>query len=260
MAEKLAKANQSIEKALQIIEIMADSREPMRLQDIAQQSGIPASTCLRMLTTLKNGGYVLQDRVSLRYSLSLKFAQIGSQVKRRINLQGIAHPYLTELAIKCRESSCIAIQQEMEVVYIDVEDGPDNMLQILQRIGKRAPMHCTGVGKVMLTDYDDAAIDSYIARKGLPQVTEHTLTTREALVEELARIRQQGYAIDNEECELGARCIATGIRDYTGNIVAGLSVSGPISRMSFERIEEIRPILLGIAADLSGQLSYHKAL
>ena len=79
-------------------------------------------------------------------------------------------------------------------------------------------------------------------------------------MEELARIRQQGYAIDNEECELAPRCIATGIRDYTGNIVAGLSVSGPISRMSFERIEEIRPILLGIAADLSGQLSYHKAL
>ena len=150
MTAKLSKLNQSVEKVLQIIEIMAHERQPMRLQDVAAGCGMPASTVLRMLNTLLVYGYVNQDPHSLRYSLSLKFAQIGSRVCEQVSLRDIVHPLLAELSRECREASCLAIEEDMEVVYTDVVDGPDSMLKIMQRIGKRAPMHSTGIGKLLL--------------------------------------------------------------------------------------------------------------
>ena len=181
MTAKLSKLNQSVEKVLQIIEIMAHERQPMRLQDVAAGCGMPASTVLRMLNTLLVYGYVNQDPHSLRYSLSLKFAQIGSRVCEQVSLRDIAHPLLAELSRECREASCLAIEEDMEVVYTDVVDGPDSMLKIMQRIGKRAPMHSTGIGKLLLLNYSEEQLDEYIAAKGLPALTPNTLVTKQAL-------------------------------------------------------------------------------
>ncbi|WP_251447926.1 IclR family transcriptional regulator [Vermiculatibacterium agrestimuris] len=256
MPAKLSKLNQSVEKSLQIIEILAKERSPMRLQDIAAACGMPASTVLRMLNTLLVYGYINQDPVSLQYSLSLKFAQIGSVVCETVSLRDIAHPFLVKLSRSCSESSCLAVEENMEVVYTDVQDGPDNMLKIMQRIGKRAPMHATGIGKLLLLNYDNKAIDRYIKEKGLPVLSPNTLTTKKALLEELERIRKQGYAMDNEECELGARCVAAPIRDYTGRIVAGISVSGPLSRLPMTDIEKVAPLVVETAEDISKLLAY----
>ncbi len=167
MTAKLSKLNQSVEKVLQIIEIMAHERQPMRLQDVAAGCGMPASTVLRMLNTLLVYGYVNQDPHSLRYSLSLKFAQIGSRVCEQVSLRDIAHPLLAELSRECREASCLAIEEDMEVVYTDVVDGPDSMLKIMQRIGKRAPMHSTGIGKLLLLETVSYAESSMCRRKTL---------------------------------------------------------------------------------------------
>lgn len=256
MAEKLAKPNQSVEKTFQIIEIMSEASAPMRLQDLAECCEMPASTVLRMLNTLARCGYVSQNSDSLRYSLTLKFAQIGSRVCAQNNLRDVAHPFLLQLSRRCRESCCLAIEEDMEMVYTDVRDGPDSMLKIMQRIGKRAPMHSTGVGKLLLLNYTEAQLDAYIASKGLPALTKHTLTTKEALMAKLAEIRSQGYAMDDEECELGARCVAAPIRDYTGRIVAGLSVSGPVSRMTKERIQSIIPVVTELASKISQQMGF----
>ena len=256
MPAKLSKLNQSVEKVLQIVEIMAHERQPMRLQDVAAKCDMPASTVLRMLNTLLVYGYVNQDPHSLRYSLSLKFAQIGSRVCEQVSLRDIAHPLLVELSQACQESSCLAVEQERELVYTDVQDGPDSMLKIMQRIGKRAPMHSTGIGKLLLLNYTDQQLDEYIAEKGLPSLTPNTMTTKQALVDKLAEIRRQDYALDDEECELGARCVAAPIRDYTGRIVAGVSVSGPVSRLTMERIAEIVPVVKGTADQISKALAY----
>ena len=137
MPAKLSKLNQSVEKALQIIEIMMKEPEAMRLQDIALKAEMPPSTALRMINTLLVYGYVNQDPDTLRYSLSLKFAQVGSAVSSRFSLSKIAHPLLVELSQRCQESCCLAVEENMELIYTDVVDGPDNMLRIMQRIGKR---------------------------------------------------------------------------------------------------------------------------
>ncbi|MDL2273120.1 IclR family transcriptional regulator [Oscillospiraceae bacterium OttesenSCG-928-G22] len=236
---KLAKLNQSVEKVFQIIEIMASEGEPMRLQDIAQKSGLPAPTALRLINTLVTYGYALQDESTLRYSLSLKFAQIGGLVSSQISVRDIARPYVIELSRTCRESACLAIEQGMEVVYIDVVYGPDDMLKIMQRIGKRAPMHCTGIGKMFLTNYTKKQLFEYASEKGLPPITPNTITDVGELDRELALVRERGYAVDNEECELGARCVSAGITDYSGKVILGISVSGPAARMTPERVEEL---------------------
>jgi len=258
VSDKLAKTNQSVEKVFQIIEIMAQSREPLRLQDISQKVEMPASTTLRLINTLVNNGYAYQDPSTLRYSLSLKFMHIGSLVSSQLTIRDISHPYLVELSKKCKESVCIAIEQDMEAIYLDVIDGPDGMLRITQRIGKRAPIHSTGVGKLMLLNYDSNQLDYMINVKGLPALTPHTITTKKELLAELERIKIQGYALDNEECELGARCISAGIKDYTGSIVAAISISGPVTRMSMDYIEIIKNTVIGTAKKISELLAYNE--
>lgn len=256
MLQKSAKLNQSVEKVLQIIETMAQSREPLRLQDISMKVKMPSSTTLRLINTLMNCGYANQDPNTLRYTLSLKFMEIGSLVSSQLNIRDIAHPYLVELSKKCKESVCLAIEQNMEVVYIDVIDGPDGMLKITQRIGKIAPIHSTGVGKLMLLNYDSSQIEHMIKTKGMAALTPNTITTKQGLLIELEKIRNQGYALDNEECELGARCLSVGIKDYTGKIVAGISVSGPVTRMSMSYIEEIKDIVMNTSGKVSELLAY----
>ena len=256
MPQKLAKINQSVEKALQIIELMAQSREPLRLRDISLKVEMPASTTLRLINTLTTLGYANQDPNTLRYSLSLKFMHIGSLVSSQTSIRDIAHPYLVELSRKCKESVCLAIEQDMDVVYIDVIDGPDGMLKITQRIGKLAPIHSTGVGKLMLLNYDLKQLNNMIAIKDLVALTPNTITTKEELLNELEKVKIQGYALDDEECELGARCLSVGIKDYTGKNVAGISVSGPITRMSMDYIETIKNTVIDTAKKVSELLAY----
>lgn len=255
MPAKLSKVNQSVEKVIQIIEVMAKEGPSMRLQDIALKTDMPASTALRMVNTLLVYGYVNQDPDTLQYSLSLKFAQIGNIVAAQVSLTQIAHPLLVELSRRCQESCCLAVDDEMELIYTDVVDGPDNMLKIMQRIGKRAPLHSTGIGKLLLLNYSRDRLREMIRVKGLTPLTPNTACTEEALLDRLAQIRTQGYALDDEECELGARCVAAPVYDYTGKVVAGISVSGPISRLSSERIAVIVPVVQETAGKISRLLA-----
>lgn len=258
MNEKSVKNNQSVEKVLQIIETMAKNREPLRLQDVALMVDMPASTTLRFLNTLMKQGYVNQDPLTSRYFLTLKFTYIGSLVSSQISIRDIAHPYLIELSKKCNESVCLGIEQDMEIVYIDVIDGPDGMLKITQRIGKLAPIHSTGIGKLLLLNYDMKQLDRIIAIKGLKALTPNTITSKKELLKELDTIKTQGYALDDEECELGARCISGGIKDYTGKYVAGISVSGPTTRLTMENIKTIKNVVIEIADKISEHLAYQK--
>ncbi|MDO5377041.1 MAG: IclR family transcriptional regulator [Clostridia bacterium] len=257
--KKATGANLSVIKAFNLIEVMAYQPGPMRLQDIARLVGAPSSSVLRLLSSLMSMGYVNQNK-DLRYSLSLKFSLIGRLVSAQTDLHGIIHPHLIELEQICQESACMAIEQDMRVLYADVIHGPDNLLKTTQYIGKTAPMHCTGVGKLLMTNYSDSDIDRYIETRGLHPYTEHTIKTKEELLDELTRIRSQGYALDDEECELGARCIAAPIYDYTKQVVACISVSGPVSRMSHDRLGDIRPTILEFSKQISETLSYSEQM
>lgn len=257
MKEKLTKKNQSVDKMFQIIEVMSENKGAMRLQDISKAVQYPASTTLRMITSLIELGYAYQDMETLKYSLSLKFCQIGELVRSQFSIREVIRPYLVELSERCQESCCFAIEQDMMVVYLDAVEGPDKILRTLQRIGKSAPMHSTGIGKLMLLNYNDLHLSNLIQQKGLMKLTDKTLTDIDSLRIELDKIKKQGYAFDNEECEIGARCVAAPIMDYTGKIIAGISVSGPTSRITWDKIEIILEIITDISRRISKKLGYN---
>ncbi len=254
-------SNQSATKTLTVIEYLAScDNEPQRLHDIADGLSMNASTVFRFLQALIDNGYVQQDPASARYSLTTKICAVAHRVSSNIHLYDLALPIMKRLAGEFMESVCLAIEQDMTVVYIGVIQGPGQMLRTMQFIGNQAPMHCTGVGKLLLLNYSEKDMDALITRKGLPSFTLNTITSKEALLVELAQARQLGYAFDNEECEIGARCIAVPARDYTRKIVAALSVTGPIFRMTNDKLMSKLDVLVQAGAELSHALGYDVSL
>ena len=137
-------ANQSTEKAMALLELLAQARTPMRLRDISDALGLNPSTALRFLTALQRCGYVSQEESSQRYQLTYKLCTLANQLTSRIELPTVTHPYLVSLAEQLHEVVCVSVEREMTMVYIDVATGPDQTLMSLQRIGNVSPMHCTG--------------------------------------------------------------------------------------------------------------------
>lgn len=250
-----AQSNQSTEKLLSLIEAMSVLDEPIRLQDLSRKLGMNASTVLRFLVPLQRRGYVYQDPESSRYYLTFKLCGVANNISSRIDIRNIARPFLRNVAHIFKESANLSIENDMSVMYLEVVNGPSKTLMAMQRIGHVAPMHCTGIGKILLLEYSPEKLDRMIALKGLPRFTENTITERAELLRALEEIRQRGYSFDNEECEIGARCVAAPIRDYTGKITAGISVSGPTTRMTDAHIFSNLPYLLDAAEQISLRLN-----
>lgn len=249
-------ANKSVEKCLKILEFLAVQPEPVRLLDISKALKMNSSTVLRFLTSLMLTGYVAQESDSLRYYLTYRICYFANHVSQHMDLRQMARPYMQQLSDMFNESSCLAIEQEGDIVYIEVLERQVKMLRSMQRIGKIAPMHCTGIGKLLLLNKSEEEIDALIKEKGMVQFTENTFTTKVQLMEELKKVREQGYAYDNEECEIGARCVAFPIRDYRGMYVAGLSVTGPVSRMTDSMILTRIEAAKALCNDLSKKLGF----
>lgn len=256
MQSKFTQKNQSVDKALKIIEYMAEIRTPMKLQELSQKIGFPPSTILRLLTSLIDMGYVYQDKETLKYSLTLKFCKIGDSVKSSLNVTEMVHPYLLDISNQSGEVTYFAIEQGMMLVYLDAIGGINMQNYNLRRIGRVAPLHATSIGKLLLLNYDDNKLEKLISTKGLTKYTENTCDTYEALKVELEQIRKQGYALDNQECEEGIRCISMPVRDYTGRVLGGISISGSINRIVPERYDELLQILEPVCKIISQKLGY----
>lgn len=248
--------NQSAGKVLRIMELLAEESEPMRLLDISNSLKINTSTTLRFLATLEKYGYVSQEKETLKYYLTFKICALANKISSGINIRDMVRPYLKQLSKTFGESACLAVEQDMKIVYIDVIEGPDQMLRTMQRIGNIAPMHCTGIGKLFLLNYSESKIDRLIEREGLERFTENTLTSKQQLLDELDRIKELGYAYDNEECEIGARCIAFPIYDHTKKVIAGISVTGPTSRLTDAFIETRKVYLQKSVNEISQKNGY----
>jgi DNA-binding IclR family transcriptional regulator len=250
------KKNQSLRKALHILEGMTTIHTPARLQDIAQSLGMPQSTVLRFLNTYSDFGYVQQDPATACYYLTLKLTELGLRTKDHFPFPHSLLKYIKQIARTFQESSSLCVEQDMQMVYIAIEEGPDRTLQTLQRIGKIAPMHATGVGKLHLMNYSEKQLAALEQKYGLPQYTSHTIHTRDALKTEIERVKQNGYAVDDQECEVGVRCIAVPVRDYTGKVAAGISMSAPVTRLDMPKIAEIAGFFKDISRKASLELGW----
>lgn len=254
--QKKTQGNQSVEKAFQIIELLAQEGEPMRLLDISKTLAINSSTVIRFLNTLLKCGYVAQDPETLKYYLTYKFCGIANKINANNSIRDLAAPYMKQLSKIFAESACLAVAQDMRVIYIYVVEGSDMMLRSMQRIGNIAPMHCTGIGKLFLTEFTDKQLDHLIETYGLNRFTTSTITNKDQLIAELDKIRQMGYALDNEECEIGTRCVAGPVRDHSNKIVAGISITGPSNRLTDAFIGERLHHLIDMTMEISENLGY----
>ena len=250
------KGNQSLFKALQIIEVMAGNKAPMRLLDISKAVSISPSTVSRFLNTFKEMNYVNQDPLSLNYFPTMKFQMIANQVNSQLKIRNITHPFLQKISQKTGEFSSLAVLEEMEVIYIDYADGPNSTYKTLMRIGKNAPAHSTGVGKCLLLNFTEPEIDMLISEKGLIKLTEKTITTKEGLLKELATVRKNGFAYDDEECEPNFKCIAVPLRDYSGTVIASMSVSIPTARLTNGKENYILELLNDSSEKISATMGY----
>lgn len=255
---KASISNQSSEKLLQLIEFLSEQEEPLRLLDISRQTGMNQSTASRFLSALKSRGYVAQNFQNGKYSLTYKICRIANNVSSRMDMRHVSLPYLRSLSQIFGCTSNLVVEYDLSVMYLEVVAGPRQMLVPLQRIGIVAPLHCTSAGKLILTEFSAEKMQELLKVKGLPKYTEHTITTEEGLRRELAEVARLGYAFDNEECELGTRCVAAPLRDFSGRIVGAISVNGPVVLMTDEYIQQKLPQLLAIAGEISAHLGYEQ--
>lgn len=245
------KSNFSAIKVLQIIELMAEEVSPVRVKDIAEKLAMPTATVSRFLKTLMEAEYISKDPERNRYFLTHRILKIGEQVRANTNLREVIKPYLVELTEKVGESGCLAIEINQMAVYIDAVEGPDRMLRTLQRIGRSAPLHSTGVGKNLLLNYSPEDIMKIAEEKGMPSLTRNTITNTKELLEILEKVRIDGIAYDNEECEIGVRCIAAPIYNFENKVIASISISTPTARMQGKNEEKIIANLKRTAAEIS---------
>lgn len=226
----------------------------MRLQDIAGHLEMTQSTVLRYLNSLLQSNYAYQDEDTLRYGLTLKLCKLSYNLSSNMGIKSIAAPFLNDLTGRLGVSSCLVIEYEENIVYLDVVNSPLQMKRTLNRIGKDAPMHCTGSGKIFLSSKSDYALKAFID-KGLAPLTEYTITDGEKLRHEIEIIRKQGFSMDEQECELGIRCVSVPLYDYKETICAALSVFAPIDVLSDECIvQRILPELNKAARVISLRL------
>ena len=256
--EKSTVTNHSVAKVMTILEYMARQTEPRRLLDMSRELKMNSSTLLRFLATLQKCGYVAQDEITQRYRLTYKLCTLGNQVNQNTDIRSVCRPFMRQLSQMFGENVCLAVEENMRVVYIEIVEVSGTMIRSMQRIGNVAPMHCTGIGKLMLTQFSESKLDRLIAQEGLVRFTGNTLTSKPQLEEELRKIRIAGIAYDNEECELGARCVAGPVYDAAGRIIAGISVTGPATRMTNAFIEQRLPYFRQVLLQISEQMGYEK--
>jgi IclR family KDG regulon transcriptional repressor len=245
----------SVSRALDIINIVSSEKDGLGVTEIAKQMDINKSSVYRILSTLVQYGYMEQDEETSRYKLGYKFLELSSKLLESIDLRKEAKPYLQELEKETNEVIHLVVYDQGEVIYIEKLEGTET-LRMHSKVGKRAPMHCTAVGKAILAHLPSNVVLDILERKGMPRHTDKTITDQDEFLKELAQVKQKGYALDLEENEYGIRCIAVPIFDHAGKVIAAVSISGPTIRMTDERIEQLQERMRQIGKQISARLGY----
>lgn len=246
---------QSVDRALMILEKLKDTPKGLGVTELSTELRVSKSTAHRLLMSLLKKGFVRQDPENQKYMLGLKLIEFGQTVTDHLDIRSVASGHLQQLAEKVEETAHLVIRERSEIVYIDKIESSAT-IRMFSNIGKRAPMHCTGVGKAILAFLPHQDIAAVIEEKGLEGFTPTTITEPELLFEHLEMIRNRGYSIDDEEHEMGIKCAAAPILNYKGEVVAGISVAGPIMRVTEEKLKEMAAEVLktskAISMDLGG--------
>ena len=244
-------AVQVLERMFTLIDVLASREEAVSLKEISEKAGLHLSTTHRLLNDLATGRFVDHPQPG-SYRLGMRLLELGNLVKSRLNVHDAALLPMRELHKLIQQPVNLSVRQGDEIVYVERAYSERSGMQVVRAIGGRAPLHLTSVGKLFLAADDAQRVRAYATRTGLTGHTKNSLTQLTALERELSKVRQYGVAHDNEELELGVRCMAAGIYDDQGALVAGLSISAPA-----ERLEDAwLPKLQATAREISSTLGY----
>ncbi|MBL8489093.1 MAG: IclR family transcriptional regulator [Rhodocyclaceae bacterium] len=230
-----------------LLDVLAGHNDPVSLKQLALETRLHPSTAHRILAAMAVSGIVERSDTGA-YRLGIRLLELGNLVKSRINIRDSALPLMQRLHQRVGESVNLGVRQGDEIVYVERTSSGRSSVRVVHLVGARAPLHVTAVGKLYLSEDGAEQVREYARRTGLPGFTPTSITTLPALEKELERVRRHGVAFDNEEIEQGLRCIAAPVRDESGDLVAGLSMSAPAERYDADWAPLVRETAEAISA------------
>ena len=245
----------AVERALQILVCFDDEHPERSLSEIAQQVDLHKATTHRIITTLVNYGFLERIPENQKYRLGLQLTDLGLKAVRRMDLRRVALPYMQKLSQELDEACDLSIFDRGDVFYVEFAQGT-RALTVAAAVGQRLPPYCTASGKLFLVNLPPEEMEKAV-RRTMTAFTPKTITSPDVLLRHLEKVRSQGFGMDDEEMEVGIRAVSAAVRDQTGRMIAALSIPGPTSRITDERIPEIVRALTETASSLSRRLGWN---
>ncbi len=246
----------AVERALQILKSFDDRHPERGVTEIAEVVGLHKATAHRILSTLVNYGFIERSADGLKYRLGVQLIDLGFKVTRRMDLRREAMPHISKLALMVNEAVDLSIWDQSQALYIEMIQS-QHALTISASVGQRLPAYCTASGKVFLAHLNDEDLSHYLE---LPMkiFTKNTVKNPEELRKQLLAIKENGYAVDNEEFEYGVKAIAAPIFNHQNRVAGVVSIPSPANRLSQDRINEVAPILIQTTKEISIHLGWIK--
>jgi DNA-binding IclR family transcriptional regulator len=245
---------QSIDRAVAIMECFNEERKELKLSEISMMLELNKSTVHGIITTLKYHGFVSQDENTQKYRLGLRFIEFGEKVMNSISIRNVALPIINKVCLKIEETVHIAMLDGFNIVWIEKQEC-NRSIKTSTTIGAKMPAYTTADGKVILSHQNKDKINDYFPKK-IPKFTPNTITSKQNLLKQLEAIKENGYAIDNEEYIEGIKCVAAPIFDHEGNVWLSISTTGPAFRMTETKINELKVIIKEAANEISYRIGY----
>jgi len=246
---------QVLDRAFRILDVLSENGPEMKVSEISARLQLHKSTVHRLLMVLERHRCVEKNSASGKYRLGWKLLELGTKTVARLDLGQRARPYLERLVRETGETAHLGVFSQGEIISVLHVDSP-RTLRTPSTVGRQSPAHCTSLGKCFLAFLPEAEVDEIIRGKGLKPYARNTITQGELLKRELGRVRERGYAVDNEEFEEGLKCIGAPVRDHSGKVVAAISIAGPASRMVEQRMPTLTRSVVTAANHLSAELGH----
>jgi DNA-binding IclR family transcriptional regulator len=245
----------SLDRAVAVLEMLGESESALSLADVCQRLQLHKSTAHRSLMVLERSA-LIERTPENRYRLGLKLYELGNRAVEQVDLRTRVHPHFRRLAAQVGETVHLSVLQKTSIVYLDKVE-PNRRVCASSKTGASNPVYCTSMGKAMLAFQPPEAIEQIISKITFVRYTHKTLTSGEALLKALDRVRRRGYAIDDQEIEIGVRCVGAPIFGQNRQAIAAVSVSGPASRITSRTMPEIAEHLLRCCREISLSIGMH---
>ena len=244
---------QSLDRAFTLLELLCKTPNGLAIHQLSEITGLNKSAIHRMMGAMAERGYVRRVGDGV-YRAGMRICELSDYIQENLDVVELAREPMEQLSRRTGETIHLAERDGNEVVYIYKVESIHDAIRMVSRIGMRRPLYCTGMGKAILAGQTDTQVLDYWKHIQHQSYTPHTIVRQEAFLREMGEVRRQGYALDNEENELGVRCIAAAIPDWRGGTSYALSISAPVSRMTDTRIQALAEELLATRNDIASSL------